>query len=700
MGSAASPSPITQTTYISDIPQWKKQLLGLTKDAPEYSPYKWLSRQATAKAKMLEGMTFNPNMKSMAQYYGVPEGTDLTPYIYASRMGQVAPSTPMPTNTQGTTSAIPMAKGGLMSLRKGYAKGGKPKAGFDASGGLTPEGYAFLQDKIASGGKPSKMYTDAMKKYEKANTASNAATGPAVPFSQANELLTPYYNPADMIPDPTDPTHQRMIPNPAKAYGGVTDPMFQQGVDYLRGISALPSQIGQATDLYGQAASGLAGLANYSPQQVAAQNAAAQQAQASLANRGDIRDVTAHKADVSQYNASLMQAPKDVQARDYEAAQATAAQMQRPEDVRSKALQYFQMQGPGSWTDEGVSQKYMSPYMQGVIDIAKREKGKDYAKQLRAISGQAVSAGAFGGGRQAMERSQAAKDYEQQLQDLEVQGLQQAYQQGMGQYGAESSLGQQANIQNLQALLSTQSQESQQALQAALANQAAGLTTSQANLQAQQQTSLANQQAINQQRQQYVNNALQAAMQGYQGKLTAAQQNQIAQNAASQFNSQALNNANLTYEQQRIAAQQMNQGADLQTALQNAQLATGVSQSNASLGTQASLANAANALQAGIANQQAGLQANQQGISAYGAMGNMAQGLGNLGLGAWQGQQNIAGMYGAAANTAINAGKDWATNRYITGGNLWKQDPYAAPTGIVNQQPSTTGSGTQTGIPR
>lgn len=645
MSKAPTPSPYQSVTQVQDIPAWKKQLLGLSKDSPEDSPYKWLSRQAVNKARMIEGMTFNPNMASMSRAYGVPEGTDLTPYIYASRSGQVGPMAPMPTNTQGTTAAIPMAKeGGLMSLRKGYAAGGKPKAtpkpkeGFDASGNLTPEGYAFLQDKIASGGKPSATYTNAMKKYEKAqtaaNTTANTATGSGVPFSQAMNISTPYYNPLAEIPDPTDPTHKRMIPNPALKYGGITDPMFQQGVDYLKGISALPSQIGQATDIFGQAASGLAGLANYSPQQVAAQQAAAQQAQATLANRGDIRDVTANKADVSQYLAAQMKAPEAVQAMGYEAAQ---------------------MQGPGSWTDAGVSQKYMSPYMQNVIDVQKRQKAKDYAQQQNALNQQAMAAGAFGGGRQAMQRSQAARDYQQQLQDLEAIGMQKAYETGMQQYGQESGLTQQARQANMA--------------------------------------------AINAQKQQFVQNALQAAINNYGGQLTAEQQNMIAQNAAQQFNSQALNNANLTYEQQRLAAQQMNQGVDMQTALQNAQLATGVSQSNASLGTQASLANAANALQAGIANQQAGLQANQQGIAAYGAMGNMAQGLGNLGLGAWQGQQNVAGLYGAAANTAINAGNQWSTNQYITGQNWWNQNPYSNVTNLINQQPAGTGSAITNKLP-
>ena len=44
----------------------------------------------------------------------------------------------------------------------------------------------------------------------------------------------------------------------------------------------------------------------------------------------------------------------------------------------------------------------------------------DYAKQLNDINAKAASAGAFGGGRQAMERANAAFDYQQQLRKLEM----------------------------------------------------------------------------------------------------------------------------------------------------------------------------------------------------------------------------------------------------------------------------------------
>ena len=341
----------------------------------------------------------------------------------------------------------------------------------------------------------------------------------------------------------------------------VTNPAFQQVQSNLNQMQTAPSQYGQATNLYNQAASGLGGLTNYQPQQVSAQQISAPTASALTAS-------------AQGYGASSMQAPEAAQAKDYEAAL---------------------MQGPGSWTDPGVAQKYMNPYEQGVIDIAKREKGRDYAKQLNALNAQAASAGAFGGGRQAMETSQASRDYQQQLQDLETQGLSQAYQQGMAQYGTEAALGQQARQSN--------------------------------------------QAAINAQRSQYVNNALQAAMQAYGGQLTAAQQNMIAQNAAAQFNAAAQNqasltnaqlgtNVNLANSQNALAALQSNQQAALNAALANQN--AGLQGANLGLNAYNSMGNMA------------------QGLGALGTnIGNYNLNLTNQQMGLGQQYQN---MYTNAAN--------------------------------------------------
>jgi hypothetical protein len=58
----------------------------------------------------------------------------------------------------------------------------------------------------------------------------------------------------------------------------------------------------------------------------------------------------------------------------------------------------------GSFTDPGMAQSYMSPYMQNVVDIGKREAQRqaDIARTQRGF--QASRAGAFGGSRQAISR--------------------------------------------------------------------------------------------------------------------------------------------------------------------------------------------------------------------------------------------------------------------------------------------------------
>ena len=139
MGSAAAPMPYQQVTTTEEMPKWKKQLLGFTPNAPEYSPFKALSRQAGTTAKMIEGMTSRPSWSAMYEAYGVPRGQDLTPYIQASRQGTALPMAPIPTSpsaesipefippSEQVSKSKKAAQGGLMSLRKGYAPGGNVK---------------------------------------------------------------------------------------------------------------------------------------------------------------------------------------------------------------------------------------------------------------------------------------------------------------------------------------------------------------------------------------------------------------------------------------------------------------------------------------------------------------------------------------------------------------------------------------------
>jgi len=189
----------------------------------------------------------------------------------------------------------------------------------------------------------------------------------------------------------------------------------------------------------------------------------------------------------------------------------TAAQMNAPANVSGfgGATKEAKVK---SFIDAGTAASYMSPYAQNVTDIQTREaqRAADIAKTQRGA--QAVTAGAFGGGRHAIMEAEAARNLALQKGDITARGQQEAYQQAMAQFNAEQGYGltaqqanlqaglqsalanqqtglatgtqnlnaqQQANVQNLAAKLQTQGLNAQQAMQAALANQQSGITTQQ-----------------------------------------------------------------------------------------------------------------------------------------------------------------------------------------------------------------------------
>jgi hypothetical protein len=123
-----------------------------------------------------------------------------------------------------------------------------------------------------------------------------------------------------------------------------------------------------------------------------------------------------------------------------------------------------------SFTAPGVSGAYMSPYMQNVVEAQQREARRASEIARNQQQAQAVGQGAFGGSRQAIVEAERQRNLAQQLGDIQAQGLQGAYQQGMGQFNAEQQAylaAQQANQQaNLQAAIQNlQAQQAAQQLQ-------------------------------------------------------------------------------------------------------------------------------------------------------------------------------------------------------------------------------------------
>jgi len=175
----------------------------------------------------------------------------------------------------------------------------------------------------------------------------------------------------------------------------------------------------------------------------------------------------------------------------------------------AQTMQGYQM-GPAervqtqSFAQPGAADAYMSPYMQSVVDIQKREAQRQSGIQGTQQQAQAAQAGAFGGGRDAIMRAERERNLSQQMGDIQTQGSQAAYQQAQQQFN----------------------QEQQARLAAQQANQQAGLTTGIQNLGAAQQTGLANQAALNQAGQFNAGQNLQAASLGAQYGQAANQLNE------------------------------------------------------------------------------------------------------------------------------------------------------------------------------
>jgi len=82
---------------------------------------------------------------------------------------------------------------------------------------------------------------------------------------------------------------------------------------------------------------------------------------------------------------------------------------------------------PGSLADAEMLAKYSSPYMQNVVDIQKREAGRDADIRNKNIGLDSAGTGSLGGYREAIMRSNNERDVMQQMGDIQAQGLQASF---------------------------------------------------------------------------------------------------------------------------------------------------------------------------------------------------------------------------------------------------------------------------------
>ena len=301
----------------------------------------------------------------------------------------------------------------------------------------------------------------------------------------------------------------------------------------------------------------------YAPQQVVSRDVQAALAQAAQLGRETVRDVNAERI----------------------AAERIAAGQVSGADVASEALKQIAPEAranirdvaAGSFLNQNI-QQYMNPYTQAVTNQSLADLERSRQLQQQQTAAQATAAKAFGGSRQGVAEAETNRAFGENAARLVAQQNAQAYE--AAQRASEADLARAMQAQQLnqaQDLATTQQSlqlagqfglaNQQAALEAARANQATGLTASQANQDAMLKAALSNQGydfnvgQLNTQNQQQTNLANQAA------------KNQVALANAQNFLQANLANqgAGLTANQQKIAS--ANQMANTGTAFTSSGIA-------------------------------------------------------------------------------------------------------------------------------
>lgn len=106
---------------------------------------------------------------------------------------------------------------------------------------------------------------------------------------------------------------------------------------------------------------------------------------------------------------------------------------------------------PDTW-NKAAMDTYMSPYTQGVVDIALREAARQRGIERLKENTAATQSGAFGGYRQGVVEAEGERNYNQLLNDIETKGYQNAYTDAVSQFAADRAAKQAAYSANQQAL--------------------------------------------------------------------------------------------------------------------------------------------------------------------------------------------------------------------------------------------------------
>jgi len=92
---------------------------------------------------------------------------------------------------------------------------------------------------------------------------------------------------------------------------------------------------------------------------------------------------------------------------------------------------------PGSLADKEAISKYMSPYMQEVVDREKDEAMRASQRLGQDIGLQSAGSGSLGGYREAIMQAERQRNVEDQMGDIQAKGLQSAYQTAISSFEAD-----------------------------------------------------------------------------------------------------------------------------------------------------------------------------------------------------------------------------------------------------------------------
>lgn len=341
---------------------------------------------------------------------------------------------------------------------------------------------------------------------------------------------------------------------------------------------------------------------------------------------------------------------------------ATAAQMQYAPDVKAYQMGPAERVSTRSFAEPESASAYMSPYMQNVVDIEKREAQRQADIASTSRGAKFAQAGAFGGARQAIENAEAARNLAMQQGDIQAKGTQSAYQQAQQQFNAEQQARLAAQQANQQAGLTVGQQNLASQLGTQQLGVQTGLQAGMANLSAAQQTAVQNQAAQLQASGMTAQQAMQAALANQQMGFNVGQQNL----------------------QSALGTQQLGTQTGLQTTLANLSASQQAAVQNAANNLQAQGLTAQQALQAAMANQQAGMGVGQQNLAAQ-------LGVQQLGSGQYLQAQMANQQAGMNAQQLAEQSKQFGYGQLMQGAGMGAQYGQAAQQ--LNEQSGQFGAG-------